>query len=43
MIENLNTDWQTILHDEINSTYFKELTSFVTNQYQNKTCYPASK
>lgn len=32
--------WKNILKEEFEKTYFKELASFVKNDYQNFTCYP---
>ena len=32
--------WKNILKEEFEKTYFKELASFVKNDYKNFTCYP---
>lgn len=36
----LPLDWQTILSDEIQKPYFKELEMAVANEYQENTCFP---
>ena len=36
----INNDWDNILKDEYNKEYFKELMSFVNDEYNNKTIYP---
>ena len=33
--------WKELLKDEFEKPYFKELDKFVTNEYKNKTIYPA--
>ncbi len=37
---NLNTNWKSQLKDTINKPYFKALTNFVTQAYQDNTCFP---
>jgi uracil-DNA glycosylase len=37
----LNTDWQSILSDEIEKTYFQELMKLVDLEYETNICYPA--
>jgi uracil-DNA glycosylase len=36
----LNSAWQTILSEEIQKGYFKDLLDVVTDEYQNHSCYP---
>ena len=36
----LNPSWQTILSDEIQKPYFKDLMKAVDDEYQNHTCFP---
>lgn len=36
----LDTDWQTILTDEIQKKYFTDLMQAIDKEYQNHTCYP---
>lgn len=36
-------DWKQILQPEFESKYFKELVSFVKDEYSNYTCYPSGK
>ena len=40
MQPNLNPSWQTILHDEIQKSYFKDLMKTVDEEYQNHICFP---
>lgn len=42
MIENLkiNNDWQNVLESELEKEYFKNLSKFVNEEFQNKTCFP---
>ena len=40
MQPNLNLSWQTILSDEIQKTYFKDLMKTVDEEYQNHICFP---
>ncbi len=40
MIETLNADWKKVLHNELNKSYFDELTTFVDLSYQTSVCYP---
>ncbi|KLT70412.1 uracil-DNA glycosylase [Flavobacterium sp. ABG] len=37
---NLSSDWQTVLADEIQKTYFTELTAALEAEYQTQVCYP---
>lgn len=37
---NLNMEWQSILADEIQKTYFKELMEAVDEEYYTHSCYP---
>ena len=32
--------WQNVLTDEFSKPYFEQLTTFVSNEYENFTCYP---
>lgn len=32
--------WQNVLTDEFSKSYFEQLTTFVSNEYENFTCYP---
>lgn len=44
MIENLKSqDWQVILEEELGQNYFKELTKFVANEYEETQCYPTKR
>ncbi|MDN6280838.1 MAG: uracil-DNA glycosylase, partial [Psychroflexus sp.] len=36
----IGTSWKKILNDEFEKDYFKNLMSFVTNEYQNHQCFP---
>ena len=36
----INNDWDNVLKDEYNKEYFKDLMSFVDEEYNNKTIYP---
>ena len=36
----INNDWNEILKNEFNKTYFKELMSFINNEYETKTIFP---
>jgi uracil-DNA glycosylase len=40
MQPQLNLSWQTILADEIQKPYFKNLMKSVDEEYQNHTCFP---
>ncbi len=40
MQPNLNPSWQTILSDEIQKSYFKDLMNTVDLEYQNHICFP---
>lgn len=37
---NLNSEWQTILSDEIQKPYFQDLMKTVDEEYKNYTCFP---
>ncbi|MGA9638614.1 uracil-DNA glycosylase [Flavobacterium sp.] len=37
---NLTPDWQTLLEDEIQQPYFKELIKTVDEEYKTNTCFP---
>jgi len=37
---NIADDWKNILQNEFEKTYFKELASFVKNEYSNYKCFP---
>jgi uracil-DNA glycosylase len=37
---NLNSEWNSILSDEIQKPYFKELTDAFSSEYHNNVCYP---
>ena len=36
----IEESWKTILKDEFNKAYFKDLTNFVKEEYSKHTCYP---
>ncbi len=36
----INTEWDSLLKDEMNRSYFAELEKFVLQEYKNTTCYP---
>ncbi|WP_158978442.1 uracil-DNA glycosylase [Cellulophaga sp. L1A9] len=40
MTWNIHKSWKAHLEQEFNAPYFKELTTFVTEEYQAYTCYP---
>ena len=37
---NIHQSWKTYLQTEFDKSYFKDLTQFVTKQYQEATCFP---
>ena len=39
----IDPSWEKILHEEFEKSYFKELTDFVKQEYQNGTVYPPPK
>lgn len=39
----IHESWKPYLQEEFNKPYFKELTRFVKEEYQNNTCYPPGK
>jgi uracil-DNA glycosylase len=40
---NIADSWKNILQPEFDKSYFKDLSSFVTSEYKNHTCYPEEK
>lgn len=40
MLAPLNEDWKTLLIDELNAPYFKELSEYVTQEYKQQQCFP---
>lgn len=40
LVERIPSDWKELLKNELNEPYFKELNSFVTQQYKEFICYP---
>lgn len=40
MFSTVNNNWDKILEDEFNKTYFQHTRSFVENEYKTKTVYP---
>jgi uracil-DNA glycosylase len=40
MQAQLNSEWQTVLSDEIRKPYFKDLMRAVDEEYKNHTCFP---
>ena len=40
MITNIHPSWKTILKQEFEKSYFKELTKFVDNEYNKNECFP---
>lgn len=43
MFHQINSSWQNILVSEFDKPYFKELLSFVKEEYSRTTCYPNEK
>lgn len=41
MIAPLNTDWATLLAEEMQKPYYQNLTGFVNTEYQSHQCFPA--
>lgn len=37
----INKNWDKVLKEEVNKTYFKNLSNFIKEEYKTKTCYPA--
>lgn len=37
----INKNWDKVLKEEVNKTYFKKLSNFIKEEYKTKTCYPA--
>lgn len=42
MEELINDNWKTILNEEFQKQYFKDLASLVCDEYQKQRCYPES-
>ncbi|APU11646.1 uracil-DNA glycosylase [Cellulophaga lytica] len=42
MKANVSKSWSPIILPELKKEYFKELTTFVTKEYNTNTCYPAT-
>jgi len=40
MILNINKSWLPYLQEEFNKPYFKDLNSFISNEYKSNTCFP---
>lgn len=40
LADRIPSDWKGLLNNELNQLYFKELTSFVKQQYKEFICYP---
>ena len=40
---NITNIWKSILQTEFDKSYFKSLTNFVANEYENHQCYPEEK
>lgn len=40
MQSKLNSEWKTVLSDEIQKPYFQDLIKAVDEEYQNQTCFP---
>ena len=40
MLAPLNEDWKTLLNDELNASYFQELSEYVDTEYKNHQCFP---
>ena len=40
---NINSSWKPLLNNEFEKSYFRELTSFVKQEYSQYTCYPKGK
>lgn len=43
MIAPLNTDWATLLAEEMEKPYYQNLTDFVNSEYQSHHCFPEQK
>lgn len=43
MIAPLTNDWKALLEEEMNQSYFKDLTDYVTTEYLNFQCFPENK
>jgi uracil-DNA glycosylase len=39
----IEQSWLNVLKDEFDKPYFKDLTTFLKNEYKNHTCYPKGK
>lgn len=40
MLAPLNEDWKTLLANELNAPYFKELSEYVLQEYKENQCFP---
>ncbi|MDU8887036.1 uracil-DNA glycosylase [Yeosuana sp. MJ-SS3] len=40
---NIHESWKSLLQDEFDTSYFKELTTFVRNEYETHRCFPRGK
>ena len=40
---NIHSSWKTQLEEEFNKPYFKDLTSFVKDEYSKHQCFPPGK
>ena len=40
MFIDIDDSWKSLLKDTFEAPYFKDLTEFITHEYQTKTCYP---
>ncbi len=40
MIRNIDKSWEKHLEEEFNASYYNDLTTFITEEYQTYTCYP---
>lgn len=40
MHTHIDPSWKEVLKDTFEAPYFKDLTEFITHEYQTKTCYP---
>lgn len=43
LASNIPNDWKELLTDEINSTYFSDLSEFVSKEYSSEICFPPEK
>lgn len=40
---NIDDSWKSLLKDEFEKSYFRDLTDFVRNEYRSNTCFPPGK